>query len=71
MIWERESHRLGLLAVNGHRHLGIVRREKGLESGQVLARAAGAHNLVRHTVQIAQGVISLVLQHELEAWSVI
>ena len=46
---------------------GSLAEKGGEQAGQILARAAGAHNLVGHAVQIAERVGALILQHELEA----
>ena len=64
---ERNVHRLGFLAIDGDQHLRVVGGEGGQQAGEVLALAARAHNLMGHAVQVAEGVVSLVLKHELEA----
>ena len=64
---KRNAHRLGLFAIDGDQHLRIVGREGGQQAGQILALSACTHNLVCHAVQVGEGVLALVLKHELEA----
>ena len=64
---DRDTHRFGLLAIDGDQFLRIVGGERGEQIGQILVRGAGADDLVGHAVQVAECVAALVLQHELEA----
>ena len=62
-----DAHRFRLLAIDGNQHLRIVCGERCQQPGNILASPAHVHNLVSHSVQIAQRVSALVLQHELES----
>ena len=64
---ERDAHRLGFLAVDGDQLLRVVGGKSREQLGQFLMRSTGCHQLVRHAIQIAEGVSALVLQHELKS----
>jgi hypothetical protein len=65
---ERDTHGLGLLAVDGDEKLRVIGSEGGVHAGEAGGgRASLTHEGMGNAVDIAEGIAARVLQDELES----